>query len=177
MSTLSVILIILVVLIAAILIYAATRPDTFSVERSTQINAPAAKIFPLINDFDSWARWSPWEKKDPAMKRSRSGPPTGQGAVYAWEGNKEVGQGRMEIIDTAPPSRIRIKLDFFKPFEAHNSAEFTLVPKGEATEVRWVMQGPSPFMFKLMGLFLNMDKMVGKDFEAGLASMKAAAEA
>ncbi|QCI67421.1 SRPBCC family protein [Phreatobacter stygius] len=177
MSTISIILLVLVVLIAAILIYAATRPDTFRVERTATIQAPPEKVFPLINDFQNWGAWSPWENKDPAMKRSRSGPPAGKGTVYEWEGNKQVGQGRMEIIDTTPPSLITIKLDFLKPFEAHNTAEFRLEPKGNATQVTWTMRGPSPFMFKLMGLFMNMDQMVGKDFEAGLASMKAAAEA
>jgi hypothetical protein len=170
------ILIVIVVALAAILIFAATKPDTFRVERSASIKAPAEKIFPLINDFHTWDAWSPWEKKDPAMKRTHSGSGSGKGAVYEWDGNSDVGKGRMEIVESAPPSKIRIKLDFLKPFEGHNFAEFTLEPKGDSTNVTWVMDGPSPYIAKVIGIFCNMDRMIGKDFEAGLANMKAAAE-
>jgi uncharacterized protein YndB with AHSA1/START domain len=162
-----------IVLVIAI---AAMKPDTFRVERSTTINAPPEKVFALINDFHKWPAWSPWEKMDPEMKRTHSGAAQGHGAVYAWHGNKKVGEGRMEIADSSPPSRIVIKLDFLKPFEAHNTAEFTLIKKGNATNVTWGMYGPSPFMAKIMQVFMSMDSMVGKDFEAGLANMKAAAE-
>lgn len=165
-----------VVLIVALLGYAATRPDSFRVERSTSINAPPEKIFPLINDLNSWGAWSPFEKKDPAMKRIMSGAPNGKGAVYAWEGNKEIGKGRMEITESTPPSRVTMKLDFVEPFEAHNVVDFTLAPQGTATNVTWAIHGPSPFLSKLIGIFCNMDKMIGKDFEAGLASLKSAAE-
>jgi uncharacterized protein YndB with AHSA1/START domain len=168
--------IIIVVLIGALLAFAATQPDTFSLERATTIKAPPEKIFPLINDFHKWTAWSPWEKKDPAMKRTYSGPAAGKGAVYAWEGNKDVGQGSMQITDTSPPSKITVKLDFVKPFEAHNIADFTLAPKGDSTEVTWNMHGPSPFLAKVMHVFMSMDRMVGKDFEQGLANLKAAAE-
>src|SRR6267142_114624 len=168
--------IVVAVLIAAVLVFAATKPDTFRVERSATIKAPPEKIFAVLNDFQRWETWSPWEKKDPAMKRTFSVVSGGKGAVYSWEGNKEVGQGRMEIADSVPPSRLAIKLDFLKPFEAHHMVEFTLAPQGDATSVTWAMQGPSPYFMKIMHVFLDMDSMVGKDFEAGLAKLKAVAE-
>jgi uncharacterized protein YndB with AHSA1/START domain len=164
------------VIIAAILVIAAFKPDTFRVQRAASIKAPPEKIFPLINDFERWVAWSPWEKMDPAMKRTRSGAPTGKGSVYAWEGNSKVGQGRMEITEASPPSKVVLKLDFVKPFEAHNVVQFTMVPKGEATEVTWDMQGPVPYMAKVIHVFLSMDSMVGKDFETGLANLKSIAE-
>ena len=129
--------IIVVVLIAALLVYAATRPDTFRVQRATNIKAPPEKIFALINDLHSWGSWSPYEVKDPAMKRTYSGAANGEGAVYEWEGDKNVGKGRMEIAETSPPSKVMIKLDFIKPFETHNIAEFTMEPKGDSTNVTW----------------------------------------
>jgi len=168
--------VLLVVAIAAIVILAATKPDTFRVARATSIKAPPEKIFAFINDFDFWVSWSPYEKKDPAMKRTRSGAAKGKGAVYEWDGNKDIGKGRMEIADTAPPSKVVIKLDFEKPFEAHNIVEFRLEPKGDSTTVTWDMHGPAPFFSKVMQVFFNMDKMVGTDFESGLASLKALAE-
>ncbi len=167
---------VIVVLIVAVLIYAATRPDTFRIERATDIRSPPDKVFALINDFHAWTQWSPWEKLDPALKRAHSGTATGKGAIYEWLGNNKVGQGRMEILESAAPARIVIKLDFLKPFEAHNTAEFTLQTQGEVTHVNWAMFGPSPFMSKLMSVFFSMDKMVGKDFEAGLANLKGLAE-
>jgi len=176
LETFAVIGVVAVVAIAAILIYAATRPDTFRVERRASIKAPPEAIFPLISDFGAWPRWSPWEKMDPEMRRSRSGPAAGKGSVYAWEGNSKVGQGRMEILDAPAPSRVIIKLDFLRPFEAHNVAEFALAPQGDSTLVTWAMHGPNLFIGKVMGLFCNMDKMIGKDFEAGLANLKALAE-
>jgi uncharacterized protein YndB with AHSA1/START domain len=168
--------IIIAVLIAAILIYAATRPDTFRIERSTSIKAPPEKIFPLINDFHQWEAWSPWEKIDPEIKRTYSGTTNGKGAVYEWRGNKDIGQGRMEIIESSPPSRVAVKLDFITPFEAHNSVDFTLVTQGDTTMVTQAMYGPSPYISKLMGLFFSMEKMVGQKYEEGLASLKAIAE-
>ena len=170
------VMIVLVVAVAAVLGYAATRPDTFRVERAVSIKAPPEKIFPLINDFHKWSGWSPWEKMDPVMKRTHSGSAEGKGAAYAWEGNSKVGEGRMEILESSPSSKIVIKLDFIKPFEGHNTAEYTLVTNGDATEVTWAMYGPSPFISKVMQVFVSMDSMIGKDFEAGLASMKALAE-
>jgi uncharacterized protein YndB with AHSA1/START domain len=170
------VLIVLAVLIAAILVYAATMPDDFRVQRATIIKASPEKIFALINDLHRWDSWSPWEKMDPAMQRTFSGATAGKGAVYAWQGNSKVGEGRMEIADTSPPSRVMIKLDFIKPIEGHNTAEFTLDPKGDATNVTWSMYGPSAYIAKVIGVFASMDKMIGKDFETGLANMKAVAE-
>ncbi|MDQ0568448.1 uncharacterized protein YndB with AHSA1/START domain [Variovorax paradoxus] len=163
-------------LIAALLIFAATRPDTFRVERTARIQAPAEKIFPLIGDFHRWGTWSPYEKLDPEMKREFGGTPSGKGATYAWDSKGKAGAGRMEIMESSPSSRIAIKLDFIKPFEGHNTAEFTLKPEGDATQVTWAMYGPNPYVAKLMGIFFNMDQMIGKDFEAGLASLKTATE-
>jgi uncharacterized protein YndB with AHSA1/START domain len=170
------IVIVIVGAVAALLIYAATRPDTFSVQRSTRIQAAPDRIYALINEFPKWPTWSPWEKLDPTMQRTLSGASTGKGSVYEWSGSGKVGAGRMEITDTQAPSKVEIKLDFIKPFEGHNVTVFTLTPQGDATEVHWVMSGPAPFISKLMGVFMNMDTMIGKDFEAGLANMKAAAE-
>jgi Polyketide cyclase / dehydrase and lipid transport len=162
--------------IVVLLVYAATQPSAFRVQRSASIQAPPERIFPLINDFRSWAAWSPWEKLDPNLKRTFSGPASGVGSTYEWEGNKKVGQGRMEITESAPSSKISIKLDFIKPFEAHNTADFTLAPNGSSTDITWAMLGQKPFLFKVMSVFMNMDKMIGKDFEAGLANLKAQTE-
>ena len=169
---------VLAIAIVIILILASTKPATFSVRRSAVVQAPAGVIFPLINNFHQWARWSPWEKRDPAMKRDYSGAESGKGAVYAWDGNKNVGSGRMEILDASSSSKITIKLDFFKPFEGHNTAEFTFVREREAaaTNVIWVMQGPSSFMSKVMQVFMDLDKMIGRDFETGLANLKTLTE-
>jgi hypothetical protein len=171
-----IIAIVLAIAIVVVLILAVTKPDTFSVQRGAAMKAPPQKIFSLINDFHQWGTWSPWEIKDPAMKRTFSGAESGRGAVYAWDGNKNVGSGRMEILEASTPSKIVIKLDFFTPFEGHNTAEFTMLPQGDATSVNWVMHGPAPFMSKLMQVFMNIDKMIGKDFEAGLANLKRLAE-
>jgi len=168
----AIIAVILAVAIAAVLILAVTKPNSFSVQRATSIKAPADRIFALINDFHQWGTWSPYENKDPGMKRTYSGAESGKGAVYAWEGNNNVGSGRMEILDHSAPSKIVIKLDFFKPFEAHNTAEFTMLPQGDATTLTWLMHGPAPFMSKLMQVFMNIDNMIGKDFEVGLSNLK-----
>jgi hypothetical protein len=170
------IVIVVTVLLASLLIFAATRPDTFRVERSAIINAAPEKIFPLINDFREWEPWSPWEKVDPALKRSYSGAASGKGAVYEWSGNKNIGQGRMEIVESSPPSKIKLRIDFIKPFEAHNTIEFTLIPQGGSTLVTQAMYGSSPFISKVMGIFCSMDKMVGKKYEEGLANLKAISE-
>jgi hypothetical protein len=167
-----VIAIVLAIAIAAVLVLALTKPNSFTVQRAISIKAPAEKIFPLINDFHQWVTWSPYENKDPAMMRTYSGAESGKGAVYAWNGNNNVGSGRMEILDTAVPSKIVIKLDFFKPFEGHNTAEFTMLPQGDATNLTWVMHGPAVFISKVMQVFINLDNMIGKDFEAGLANLK-----
>ena len=173
---LKIIAIIVVVLVAGVLVFAATKPDTFRVQRAASIKAPPEKVFALINDFKRWDAWSPWEKKDPAMKRTWGAVTSGRGAKYAWEGNKDVGQGSMEIAESVPPSKVTLKLDFVSPFEAHNVVVFTLEPKGDTTNVTWAMEGPVPYFAKIIHVFIDMDSMVGKDFEAGLASLKAIAE-
>ena len=168
----AIIAVVLAIAIAVVLILAATKPDRFSVQRAIAVRAPAEKVFALIVDFHQWGSWSPYENKDSAMKRSYSGPASGKGAVYGWEGNKNVGSGRMEILEAAAPQKIVIKLDFFTPFEGHNTAEFTMVPGGDGTNVTWAMYGPAPFISKVMQVFINMDNMIGKDFEIGLANLK-----
>jgi hypothetical protein len=161
--------------IAAILIKAATGPDTFSIRRSIIINAKPEKITAHIIDLRKWTSWSPYEKYDPAMTRTYSGSKAGMGAVYEWKGNSNIGSGRMEITGVVP-SRISFKLDFFKPIEGHNTAEFTFEPAGASTRVTWGMSGPNRFIGKIIHVFINMDKMVGKDFEAGLKNLKTIAE-
>jgi uncharacterized protein YndB with AHSA1/START domain len=172
LKAIAIIAVVLAIAIAVVLILAAIKPDTFAVQRSATVKAPPEKIFALINDFHQWGSWSPYEHRDPAMKRTFSGAESGKGAVYAWEGDKNVGSGRMEMLEASAPSKIVIKLDFFSPFEAHNTAEFTMLPQGDATNVSWRMHGPAPFMARIMHLFINIDKMVGKDFEAGLDNLK-----
>jgi len=162
--------------VAAVLIYAATKPGDFRVQRTQRINATPERIFALINDFHRWVAWSPYEKKDPAMKKSYSGTESGEGSIYTWEGDKSVGKGRMEIVQSDLPRLISIKLDFETPFEAHNMAEFLLVPEGGNTLVTWSVRGPQSFMAKVMSLFLDMDEMIGGDFETGLVNLKRVAE-
>jgi uncharacterized protein YndB with AHSA1/START domain len=166
----------IVLLTVAVLGFAATKPDAFRVERTISIKAPPERIFALINDLQSWSAWSPYETKDPDMARRFSGAAAGKGAVYEWDGDRNVGQGRMEITDSAAPSLVVIKLDFARPFEAHNVAAFTMRPDGDSTIVTWAMYGPNPYVSKLMGTFFDMDKMIGNDFEAGLVNLKVATE-
>ena len=168
-------IIIIAVLVVGVLVAAALRPNTFRVERSTIINAAPEKIFAMINDLHRFNTWNPYEKMDPQIKGSYSGADAGKGAAYAWE-SKKVGTGRMEILDTAAPRKVVMKLDFLKPFEGHNTAEFTLEPQAGATAVTWAMYGPTAFIPKLMGMFFSMDAMIGTSFENGLANLKAAAE-
>lgn len=167
---------VVVVLIAGVLGYAATKPDSFAVQRRAEIQAPPEKIYPLIADFKQWPAWSPWEHKDPAMKRTLGAVSAGPGATYAWDGNGDVGQGDMAITSATPPNLVAIRLHFVKPFEGTNQVEFRLEPQGGATRVTWTMNGPATYVTKLMSTFFDMDKMIGKDFEAGLAKMKTAAE-
>ncbi|MBR0928572.1 SRPBCC family protein [Bradyrhizobium diazoefficiens] len=176
LKAIAIIAIVLAVGIAGVLVFALTKPDTFRVERSLAVKAPAGAIYPQVADFHRWTGWSPYENRDPAMKRSFGGPEEGKGATYAWDGNNNVGAGRMEILEANGPSKLRIQLDFERPFEGHNTAEFTFVPQGDATLVTWAMYGPAPFMSKIMQVFINMDSMIGKDFEAGLVSLKKLAE-
>lgn len=175
-TILTVIFFAFVLVLAAMMIRAMWRPDEFRIERAIDIAAPPERIFPLLDDFRAWSEWSPWEKKDPAMTRHYGATTVGVGATYAWEGDRNVGKGEMRIVDTMPPSRLAVDLRFVKPFQARNAVEFTLAPSGGGTRVTWTMRGPSPFLFKLMHLFVDMDRMVGKDFEQGLANLKAAAE-
>lgn len=174
---LKIIALIVAVVVIGFLAFAATRPDSFRVQRSIVISAPPETIFPLIDDLHDFSLWSPYDKRDPAMKRDYSGAASGKGAAYAWDGNKEVGSGRMEIIESSPSTKVLMHLDFFRPFKARNTAEFTLQPREGSTEVSWAMYGPSPYISKVMGLVFNMDRMIGSDFEAGLLKLKTIAEA
>ena len=170
------ILAVLIVALLGVVGLAATKPDSIKVQRSIVIKAAPDRIFTLINDFKAWPQWSPYETKDPNMQRTLSGADQGKGAIYAWNGNRNVGAGRMEILESTSPSKIAIKLDFMKPIEGHNIATFTMVPNGEATEVTWTMEGPAPFIGKVMGVFFDLDKMIGSDFDAGLANLKRVSE-
>ena len=170
------VLIVILLAVAGILGFAATKPDQFRVERSISIKAPAEKIFPHINNFHQWEAWSPYEKLDPAMKRTFSGTESGVGAIYAWQGDPKVGAGRMEILESTPSSSIKIKLDFHEPMEGHDRAEFTLAPQGDSTTVTWAMSGPAAYIMKVMGVFFDMDHMIGKDFETGLSNLKTLTE-
>ena len=164
------------VVLLALLGFAATKPDTFRVQRTTSIKAPPEKVYALINDFHRWDTWSPWEKIDPTMKRTHSGAPSGKGAVYEWDGDRNVGKGRIEIVESVPPAKVTLKLDMIKPFAGHNTVEFTLQPQGETTTVTWAMHGVVPYMAKLFCMVINGDRMVGDDFEAGLANLKTLVE-
>jgi len=175
LEVIAIVAVVLAIVVAVVLILALTKPDVFRVQRAAAMQAPPERIFSLINDFHQWGNWSPWEHRDPAMKRTFSGNESGKGAVYAWDGNKNVGAGRMEILDAVLP-KIVIKLDFIKPFEGHNTAEFTMLPRGGATDVTWTMYGATPLLGKVMHVFINMDRMIGKDFETGLANLKKAVE-
>lgn len=166
----------LVALLAIVLIYAAMQPDTFRVERSARIDAAPEKVFAQINDLHNWKDWSAWEKKDPNMKKTFSGAASGMGAVYAWEGDKNVGKGSMEIVASLAASKVQLKLDFVAPMEGHNLVDIVLQPQGGGTQVFWSMYGPSPFLSKLFGVFVNLDKMIGKDFEDSLAGLKQVSE-
>jgi uncharacterized protein YndB with AHSA1/START domain len=165
----------LVAIIVIILGLAATKPNDFAVTREITIKAPPEKIVPLIADFHNWTHWSPWEHLDPGMVRTMEGPASGKGAIYSWKGNSTVGQGRMEVLEVTP-ARVLIKLDFKDPVESNNLADFVLTPEGDSTKVTWKMTGPMPFISKIMTVFMDMEKMIGPDFERGLTQMKAAAE-
>ena len=170
-------LIIVGALIAALLVNAATRPPNFSVQRSLAVKAPPASIYPFIADLRQWEAWSPFEKLDPGMKRLHSGAAAGGGAIYEWDGNGRAGAGRMEIIEATPPSRLVIELHFKRPIAGHNIAEFTLDQRGDGTSVTWGMRGPTAFIAKVMSPFFSMDKVIGIEFESGLAALRGLAEA
>lgn len=160
----------------ALVAYAATRPDTFEIKRSTMIAAPAAVIFPLINNLRGFNRWNPFLLKDQATRLTYQTIEEGPGAVYGWEGNRDLGKGRLEVVGSVPHSRIEMKLHMIEPMVAQNRVVFALEPAGEMTKVTWTMDGPQPLISKVMGLFLNFEAMVGADFEKGLQRMKAIAE-
>jgi hypothetical protein len=167
----------LVIIIAGILVVAAFQPDDFKVTRSGSMSAPAATVFVQVNDLHKWEAWSPWAKLDPAMKQTFEGPAAGPGAVYSWASeDSKVGHGRMTIVESRPNELIRMKLEFIKPFAATNDVEFAFKEEGNQTSVTWSMAGQKNFMFKAVGLFMNCDKMIGGDFEKGLANLKAVAE-
>lgn len=176
LTTVLVIAAIIVAAIVVVLILAAMKPDTFQVARTTTIKASPEKIYPLIADFQRWTDWSPYEHRDPAMKRSFGGSPGAVGQTYAWEGNKNIGRGSMTMVEASAPSKVGLKLDFISPFEAHNTVVFSLVPQGDVTAVTWDMRGPAPLMSKIMQVFVNMDKMCGDDFSQGLTKLKTQAE-
>ena len=176
LKAIAVVVVILVAGLGAVLVYAATLPDEFRVQRRIIIAAPPEAIFPLVNDHHRVAAWSPYEKKDPPMKRAYSGAESGTGAVYEWDGDRNVGKGRIEIVESVPPAKVTLKLDMIKPFAGHNTVEFTLQPQGETTTVTWAMHGVVPYMAKLFCMVINGDRMVGDDFEAGLANLKTLVE-
>lgn len=177
MSHLSIVFVGLGLALLLLLAYAATRPDEFRIERRARIAAPAERVWPLISELRAFNRWNPYERKDPLLKSAYSGAASGVGSRYDWDG-KAVGSGSLEITGQQPGRAVQMKLDFVKPFEAHNHAEFALQPTPDgATEVRWTMRGPANFVSKLMGVFIDMDKMVGRDFEDGLQNLRQLAEA
>jgi hypothetical protein len=170
------ILIALAVIVVVLIVIVALQPSDFRVTRSATMSAPAPAVFAQVNDFHKWEAWNPWGKIDPAMKQTYEGAPAGTGAIYSWIGNNEVGEGRMTIIESHPSDLIRIKLEFFKPFAANNTAEFTFKPENNQTVVTWSMSGDKNFMAKAIHLFMNMDKMIGGQFDKGLAEMKSIVE-
>ena|SRR5258706_10486943 len=171
------ILIALLAIVAVLAVVVALQPAEFRIARTAVVSAPAPAVFAEVNDFHQWQAWSPWEGLDPAMKRAYEGAPSGAGAVYAWSGNDKVGAGRMTITDSRPGELVRIRLEFMKPFQATNTAEFTFKPEGDRTAVTWSMTGKNNFMFKAVHLFMNMDKMLGGEFDKGLARLKSVVEA
>jgi uncharacterized protein YndB with AHSA1/START domain len=164
------------VVIVAVLAFAVTKPDNFRVQRALDIKAPPEKLYGILTDLRRSVEWSPYEKKDPDMKRAYGGAPAGKGATYEWDGDRNVGAGRIEIADASPPKKVVLKLDMTRPFMASNVVEYTLEPSGDATRVTWSMQGPMPYPAKVVSVVVDMDKMVGNDFEVGLANLKAYAE-
>ena len=168
---------VITIAVVAILSIAATRPATFHVERSVSMAAPPEAVFAVVNDMHRFHEWSPWQKLDPAMKITYEGPSSGVGASYAWVGNKDVGEGRMTTTDATPPSSLTQKLEFIKPFESTCAVRFTIAPDGQGSRVTWGIDGNNNYMSKVMGLFVSMDAMIGKDFASGLSNLKQVAEA
>ena len=166
----------LLIAVAAFLIYAAAKPDAFRIERTRSINAPPQTLFVLVNDLHRFNGWNPFAQQDPSLKIAYSGPGSGVGAAYTWNGSGKSGAGRMEITASSPPSRVAMRLDFSKPFEAHNKVEFSITPDGPASKVTWTMTGRNGYMHKVMGTLFNMDKMVGGEFDKGLGNLQSVAE-
>jgi uncharacterized protein YndB with AHSA1/START domain len=164
------------VVIVITLAIAAFRPSTIQIQRSRNMNAPAERVFALINDFHNWPLWAPQDLEDPTMKRTFSGPVAGVGATSEWSGSGNSGKGRMSIVESEAPKRISIAVDFVKPFEAHNQNEFTLEPSGTSTKVTWKMRGTNAYFMKVMGLFVNVDRLMGEHFEHGLENLQKACE-
>ena len=167
---------VLALAIVVVLAVAATKPSTFRIERSAQVNAPATAVYANLEDFHRWKAWSPWEGLDPNLKRDYSGKERGEGAVYSWQGNPDVGSGRMTVVEAKPDRQVNIRLEFFEPFAADNRTIFKLEPSSGSTQVNWAMEGSNNFMGKLMSVFMDMDSMVGKDFERGLDNLKRVSE-
>ena len=176
LEVLIIIAVALAVLVVGLIGYATTKPDSFRVQRSTGINAPAERIFPLIANLKSMNTWNPFVEPDPAIKIAYTGPDSGKGAAHTWSGNSKVGEGRIEITDAEPSARVNMQLEMLKPMKARNAVEFTLQPNGKTTTVTWAMSGRQPFLAKLMTVFIDCDKMVGSTFEKGLGKLKAIAE-
>jgi hypothetical protein len=172
LSILAAVVIIIAVLAAVI----ALRPSEFRIARTATIAAPAPVVFAEVNDFRRWLAWSPFEKSDPAMHREFSGAPAGEGAVFAWSGNKQAGEGRATIVESRSDALVRMRLDFVRPFAGTNEATFALQPQGDRTVVTWSMTGKANFMFKAIGLFMNCEKMCGDQFEQGLAKLGSVVE-
>ena len=166
----------LIVVIALILIFALTKPNEYTVVRTTSIKAPPEVVYSYLDDFHKWSAWSPWEKMDPTMKRAYQGPQNGVGAIYTWDGNSQVGKGRMEITNVSPASKVGLNLDFLEPMEGHSKVEFALAPKGDTTDVTWSMKGDNNYLSKIMQVFVSMDSMIGGDFESGLRDLKTSSE-
>lgn len=169
--------VVLVVIVAGLAAFIATRPSEFRIARSRTVQAPPDVVYAYVSDFHKWPEWSPWEKLDPAMKKEISGPPAGPGATYHWAGNDQVGEGRMTITDSRAPQSVTIRLEFIKPWTATNTTQFDFAPSGSGTQVTWAMTGHNNFMAKAFGLFMDMEKMVGPDFKKGLADLDRATAA
>lgn len=169
-------LITIAAIVALLVVIVALQPAGFRVSRATTIDAPPAQVFDQVNDFHRWEAWNPWGKIDPNMKQTYEGSPAGVGAIYRWVGNGNVGEGRMTIIESRPSDRIQIRLEFLKPFAGTNTAEFTFKPEGHQTTLTWSMAGNKNFMTKAIHLVVSMDKMIGSQFEKGLADIKAITE-
>jgi hypothetical protein len=176
MSPIVIGLMVLVIIVVVLLVVIAMQPGDFRITRSATFKAPALEVFPHVNDFHKWQAWSPWAKKDPNAKNTYEGPEAGPGAIFRWDGNNDVGQGAMTLTDSRPNELIRIRLEFLKPFQATNQAEFKFAPNGNGTLVTWSMTGTRNFMMKGFCLFMDMDKLVGGDFEKGLANLKSVVE-